>query len=209
MRWVMTLAPTPPLIPGVPPITGRRVVDFGAAGRRETFLYNLPETHSIHSILGVPTVSARFGTSPGIWNGAMALLARTVPREKLQQQSSALAMARMMEPLVRLVDAAVGERTAMRVDVEFGAGNVISGRFVHNSLAASVGACLGAFALDLLATSDKVSPGARFPEEAGALVDARLLLQRASQGCLEFTLGKASWQLESKATQLGFGLYFE
>ena len=41
----------------------------------QVFLLNLPEVSAAHSHLGVPTVTARFGTAPGIWNGAMAAVA--------------------------------------------------------------------------------------------------------------------------------------
>ena len=46
---------------------------------RQVFLYNLPEVATCHETLGIPSVSARFGTSPGIWNGAMWLLSK-LPR---------------------------------------------------------------------------------------------------------------------------------
>ena len=55
------------------PATQRKVVDFGKkCGKREVFLYNLPEVASAREVWGAETVKARFGTSPGLWNGAMA-----------------------------------------------------------------------------------------------------------------------------------------
>lgn len=191
----------------MPPVSGRRVIDFGPkGGRRETFLYALPEVMMAHTSLGVPNVAARFGTSPGIWNGALAAMATIVPRSVLQDPQAALGMARALDPLVRAVDSLVGETTAMRVDLEMSSGTKSSGRFVHRRLSQAVGNCVAAFARDLLEHRDS-DPGVWYPEDG--VVDAPLLLQRASVGTLEYVNGKASWQLESKATQLGFGLYLE
>ena len=48
------------------PATQRKVVDFGKkCGKREVFIYNLPETASGREVFGAETVKARFGTSPG------------------------------------------------------------------------------------------------------------------------------------------------
>lgn len=49
-------------------------------GRRSVYLYQLPEVGSTHRTLGVPNVSARFGTDPEFWNWAMVLMARLVPK---------------------------------------------------------------------------------------------------------------------------------
>ena len=65
----------------MPPITEPRTVDFGIGiGKRQCFLYNLPETESCHVNLRVPSVSARFGTAPFFWNWAMWLTARLSPK---------------------------------------------------------------------------------------------------------------------------------
>jgi hypothetical protein len=40
----------------------------------------LPEVRSTHEVLGVPSVSARFGTYPQIWNIAMGTIATLVPK---------------------------------------------------------------------------------------------------------------------------------
>jgi hypothetical protein len=56
-------------------------------GRKGVYLYNLPEVSSAVRCLGVPGVSARFGTDPFIWNWAMWLIARAVPRSFLQDRS--------------------------------------------------------------------------------------------------------------------------
>ena len=57
------------------------MVDFGIGiGKRQCFLYNLPETASCHVNLRVPSVSARFGTAPWFWNVAMWLTARLAPK---------------------------------------------------------------------------------------------------------------------------------
>lgn len=65
----------------LPPVSNRRVVDFGkGVGKRSVYLYSLPEVSSGHDVFGVPNISARFGTSPEVWNWAMVALARFVPR---------------------------------------------------------------------------------------------------------------------------------
>ena len=65
----------------MPPISEPRTVDFGpGVGRRGCYLYNLPETESCFANLGVPSVSARFGTAPFFWNWAMWLTARLAPQ---------------------------------------------------------------------------------------------------------------------------------
>ena len=178
-------------------------------GKRETFLYNLPEVATTHAVLGAPNVSARFGTSPGVWNGAMALMARLLPRDTLQNRDAALAMARAVEPLVRLVDGAVGELTAMRVDADLASGAAVTSLFTHKRLSVSVGNCVAAFARDLLEhpTSAATPAGVFYPEEEGALGDAAALLKRAAEGTSNFQENRASWQLESKTVQLGFGMY--
>ena len=188
-----------------------RFLTAQGVGKRETFLYNLPEVATTHAVLGAPNVSARFGTSPGVWNGAMALMARLLPRETLQNRDSALAMARAVEPLVRLVDGAVGELTAMRVDADLANGAAVSSLFTHKRLSVSVGHCVAAFARDLLEhPAGAATPaGVFFPEEEGALGDAAGLLKRAATGTSNFQENRASWQLESKSIQLGFGLYWD
>ena len=93
------------------PASSRKVVDFGkGVGKREIFLYNLPEVESTHKIFDVPTVKARFGTSPGIWNTAMVGMARLLPSDILENKELMQQGASALMPLVKLVDAAVGEK---------------------------------------------------------------------------------------------------
>jgi len=40
---------------------------------------NLPEVKSAHEILGVPSVSARFGTAPFFWNWGMEAMTKLFP----------------------------------------------------------------------------------------------------------------------------------
>lgn len=40
---------------------------------------NLPEVRSAHEILGVPSVSARFGTAPFFWNWGMEVMTKLLP----------------------------------------------------------------------------------------------------------------------------------
>ncbi|CAI5508351.1 unnamed protein product, partial [Closterium sp. Naga37s-1] len=109
-RCGASLAPCPPPLPSPPflSVPGQRLqlpaysrqhlVDFGpGVGERTTYLLNLPEVVSAHEVLGVPTVWARFGTAPHMWNWGMHLLQALLPqaeaipvgqREKLLQRAT-------------------------------------------------------------------------------------------------------------------------
>lgn len=67
----------------LPPVSNRRSVDFGkGVGMKSVYLYSLPEVASGHEVFGVPNISARFGTSPEIWNWAMVAMAKLVPQSR-------------------------------------------------------------------------------------------------------------------------------
>jgi len=62
------------------PYSGALNIDFGKGVRKKNvYLLNLPEVRSAFKILGVPTVSARFGTSPFFWNWGMQAFANFLP----------------------------------------------------------------------------------------------------------------------------------
>lgn len=65
----------------------------------------------------------------------------------------------------------------------------------------------GAFALAVLEGSTQ--PGVWFPEEPqGIAIEAReLLLQRASQGTINFVMHKAPWMVETNPKEVGLGIY--
>ena len=115
-------------------------------------------------------------------------------------------LVKLVDPLVRAVDSAVGEKVAMLVEVEFNDGKIAAGLFVHEYLSQSVGISTAAFARSMLAGG--TSPGVWFPEEQGALSDRRALLQMASEGTSQFILNKPLWEIESERVQLGFGMYW-
>jgi hypothetical protein len=190
----------------LPAVSNLRVVDFGpGVGRRSLFLYSLPEVASGRAVFDVPSISARFGTAPDIWNWGMWVLARVVPRGLLSDPGFVASIARLADPIVRAVDGFVGEQVAMLVEVETTDGKVAAGLFVHPKLSESVGICISAFARCMLA--DQTSPGVHFPEERGALKDRRVLLTMAAQGTSRFLLNKPVWQIESEPKQLGMGMY--
>jgi len=190
------------------PATQRKVVDFGKkCGKREVFMYNLPETRSAREVFGAETVKTRFGTSPGVWNLAMAVMSAVVPKEALLNRETASTLAKLTAPLVRLVDKIVGERTAMRVDVKLKNGKLAGGIFNHPKLKEAVGNGTAAFASAILRGETK--PGVWYPEEPEAVADRAALLAAASQGCDNFVINQAAWMLESKPINLGFGLYLD
>lgn len=190
------------------PATQRKVVDFGKkCGKREVFMYNLPETRSAREVFGAETVKTRFGTSPGVWNLAMAAMSAVVPKEALANRETAATLAKLTAPLVRAVDALVGERTAMRVDVKLKNGKLAGGIFNHPRLRDAVGDGTAAFASAIL--RGETRPGVWYPEEPEAVADRAALLAAASQGCDNFVINQAAWMLESKPINLGFGLYLD
>ena len=190
------------------PATQRKVVDFGKkCGKREVFMYNLPETRSAREVFGAETVKTRFGTSPGVWNLAMSMMSAVVPKEALLNRETAATLAKLTAPLVRLVDTVVGERTAMRVDVKLKNGKLAGGIFNHPKLKEAVGNGTAAFASAILRGETK--PGVWYPEEPEAVADRAALLAAASQGCDNFVINQAAWMLESKPINLGFGLYLD
>ena len=197
----------------LPPISNRSVADFGfPIGKRETYVYNLPEVVSLFRVYGVPNVVARFGTSPGVWNSLMALMASALPRELLQSREFAARLAGLSSPLVRAVDALVGQRVCMRVDAEQSAGpgsapKLLSSLYTAERLSDAVGVCTAAFAVELLEGGVGAKPGVFYPEEAA--LDRSRLLQRASQGTLRFEQGRGGWQIDSKTKQVAFGFYID
>jgi len=189
------------------PASQRKVVDFGqGVGKREVFLYNLPEVASTREALGAETVKARFGTSPGLWNGAMVAIANLIPKPLLENQEAMKALATVSAPIVRSVDAMVGETTSIRVEVKLKDGKQAVSLYTHPRLSECVGTCTAAFASAML--EGECALGVWYPEEAGAIADRNKLFERAKEGTSVFLLNQASWMVESKAINLGFGLYW-
>ncbi|KAI3822494.1 hypothetical protein L1987_10084 [Smallanthus sonchifolius] len=156
------------------PYSGMVNIDFGKGiGKKYVYLLNLPEVTSTHEILGVPTVSARFGTAPFFWNWAMDAMTRFLPSEVLRDRNRVQEMVRLFDPVVRVMDGYAGERVSLRED----------GRQL-------TGYSTAAFALAALEGSTQ--PGVWFPEEPeGIAIEAReLLLERAAQGTINFVMHK-------------------
>uniref|UniRef100_A0A453KB16 Saccharopine dehydrogenase-like C-terminal domain-containing protein n=1 Tax=Aegilops tauschii subsp. strangulata TaxID=200361 RepID=A0A453KB16_AEGTS len=173
------------------PYSGARNIDFGKGiGKKYVYLMNLPEVKSTHKNLGLPTVHALFGSDPFIWNWGMETFANFLPSDLLRDKNVTLKFAECVDPFIRVIDGIVGERVAMRIDLESSNGHTTTGLFAHNNLSVSVGYAAAAFALAVLEGSTK--PGVWFPEEPeGIAIDARkLLLRRASRGVTNFTMNK-------------------
>ncbi|XP_075520138.1 uncharacterized protein LOC142553634 [Primulina tabacum] len=190
------------------PYSGMLNINFGLGiGKKDVFLLHLPEVRSIHEVLGVPTVSARFGTSPFFWNWGMVAMTNLLPPESLRDKSKVQQLVQLFDPLVRAVDAFAGEKVSMRVDLECSKGYHRIGIFSHRKLSVSVGFSTAAFVLAILEGSTR--PGVWFPEEPeGIAVEARkTLLNRAAQGTVNFVMNKAPWMVETDPKELGFGIY--
>ncbi|KAL9248348.1 hypothetical protein vseg_021680 [Gypsophila vaccaria] len=190
------------------PYSGMVNVDFGREIRKkDVFLLNLPEVRSTHEVLGIPTVSARFGTAPFFWNWGMSIMTNLLSPEFLKDKSKVQQLVDLFDPVVRAVDGIAGERVSMRVDLECSDGRSTVGIFSHKRLSVSVGISTAAFVLAVLEGSTQ--PGVWFPEEPqGIAVEARkVLLERASQGTFNFAMNKSPWMVESNPKELGLGIY--
>ena len=191
----------------VRPASNREVIDFGTGvGKREVFLYNLPEVTTCQELYDVPTVTARCGTSPGVYNGALQLVAR-LPRLLLESREFAGGLAQLALAPVRATDGLVGETASVRVDVEFSNKTVQSGVFVHAHAASAAGAAAAGFCRAVL--NGETAPGVWFPEEEGAVEDVAGFLEFAREGADRLDLCQPPWKVDSNATQLGMGLYWE
>ncbi|KAL3580045.1 hypothetical protein D5086_017880 [Populus alba] len=147
------------------PYSGMLNIDFGKGiGKRDVYLLNLPEVRSAHDVLGIPTVSARFGTAPFFWNWGMSAMTNLLSPEFLKDRTKVQQLVQLFDPLVRAVDGIAGERVSMRVDLECTDGRHTLGLFSHRKLSISVGNATAAFALAILEGSTQ--PGVWFPEEA-------------------------------------------
>lgn len=191
------------------PYSGMLNVDFGKGiGKRDVYLLNLPEVRTAYEILGIPSVSARFGTAPFFWNWGMEVMTALLPPEFLRDRNKVQNLVKLFDPLVRAVDGIAGERVSMRVDLECSNGRSTLGIFSHRRLSVSVGMATAAFALAVLEGSTQ--PGVWFPEEPqGIAIGAReTLLQRASQGAFSFIMNKPPWMVETDPKEVGLGIYF-
>ncbi|KAJ1274117.1 hypothetical protein BS78_05G038200 [Paspalum vaginatum] len=190
------------------PYSGALSIDFGKGVRKKNvYLLNLPEVKSAFKILGVPTVSARFGTAPFFWNWGMQAFANFLPVEFLRDKNKVQKLVESVDPLVRAVDGIAGERVSMRVDLDCSNGRNTIGLFTHKKLSVSVGFATAAFALAVL--EGNTQPGVWFPEEPeGIPMEAReLLLERASEGTSNFVMNKPSWMVETDPKEVGLGIY--
>nr|CBX25274.1 hypothetical_protein [Oryza brachyantha] len=102
------------------PYSGALSIDFGKGARKkDVYLLNLPEVKSAYKVLGVPTVSARFGTAPFFWNWGMQAFANFLPVEFLRDKNKVLKLVKFVDPFVRAIDGIAGERVSMRVSNYF------------------------------------------------------------------------------------------
>uniref|UniRef100_A0A0E0F974 Saccharopine dehydrogenase NADP binding domain-containing protein n=1 Tax=Oryza meridionalis TaxID=40149 RepID=A0A0E0F974_9ORYZ len=174
------------------PYSGALSIDFGKGVRKkDVYLLNLPEVKSVYKVLGVPTVSARFGTAPFFWNWGMQAFANFLPIEFLRDRNKVKKLVEFVDPFVRVIDGIAGERVSMRVDLDCTNGKNTIGLFSHRKLSVSVGYAIAAFALAVLEGSTQ--PGVWFPEELEgiAIKSRKVLLERASQGTTIFVMNNA------------------
>ncbi|KAA3458916.1 Saccharopine dehydrogenase isoform 2 [Gossypium australe] len=160
------------------PFTGMLNVDFGKGiGKRDVYLLNLPEVRSAHEVLEVPTVSARFGTAPFVWNWGMEAMTNLLPAEFLRDRSKVQQLVELFDPLVRAVDGiAVGNATA-------------------------------AFAVAILEGSTQPGVWFPEEPEGIAVEAREELLKRAAEGAIAFVMNKPPWMVETDPKELGLGIY--
>jgi len=173
-------------------------INFGnIIGNRDVAPLNLLETASVHDVLGVGSVTSRFGTAPNFWNallGAMAQLPSSLlANEDIMRKLSVFSM-----PIVRVVDAFAGATNSMRCDVtcpddpELLRATAIYG---HDNLEPCVGECVVAFLCAVLGGS--VPPGVWFPEQAME-DDSSAVLSLASVGAHTTTVQARGLELDTR-----------
>lgn len=136
-------------------------------------------------VLKIPSVSARFGTSPLIWNWGMWLLARAAPASLLTNREAVKAFVAVVDPIVRATDSFAGEAVGMRVELQLSNGKEAVGLFVHKYLSEVVGSSVAGFADAVLGGCTE--PGVWYPEERGALNSGRAR-QQVRRSSLSFLL---------------------
>ena len=192
----------------VPAMDGQRGVDFGKkVGRRSVHLLNLPEVRSVHETLGVPSVSARFGTND-LWNIGMVLVSK-LPASLLSNRDAVAGMAKALDPFVRAFDGLAGELTSIRVDMESRKGIKSSSVASFASLVQSVGSCTALFVWPLL--DEGVAPGVWFPEEEGGMsAESRAAyLDAVADNAINCQLKQSPWKIDGASKQLAMGLYVD
>ncbi|RYR69640.1 hypothetical protein Ahy_A03g016191 [Arachis hypogaea] len=190
------------------PYSGKLNVDFEKGiGKRDVYLMNLPEVRCAYENLGVPTVSARFGSAPFFWNWGMENLTKVLPLEFLRDRSKVGRLVELFGPLIEAVDGIVGEHISMRVDLECASDRSRVAIFSHRKLSTAAGIATAAFALAILEGSTE--PGVWFPDEVqGLAIEAReVLLKRASQGTFNFVMNRSPWTIETNPKEHGLGIY--
>ncbi|XP_015952745.1 uncharacterized protein LOC107477273 [Arachis duranensis] len=201
------------------PYSGKLNVDFEKGiGKRDVYLMNLPEVRCAYENLGVPTVSARFGSAPFFWNWGMENLTKVLPLEFLRDRSKVGRLVELFGPLIEAVDGIVGEHISMRVDLECASDRSRVAIFSHRKLSTAAGIATAAFALAILEGSTE--PGVWFPDEVciiaftvfsfffGVAIEAReVLLKRASQGTFNFVMNRSPWTIETNPKEHGLGIY--
>lgn len=89
------------------PASDFRTVDFGpGVGPRQIFRMNLLEAYSCFRTLGVPNCATSFGTAPDVWNYLLKGMT-FLPKSLLRDRAAMQVLARVSEPLVRVVDTLV------------------------------------------------------------------------------------------------------
>lgn len=158
--------------------TGGVATEFLApVGRRTCYSIELPETTSCYEIYKIPNISARFATSPGVWNHATRWTC-TLLKPWLSHRQRVASFVTLLLPLIRVIDRFVGAAIAMDVAVESADGQIQRLRYVHASTMESIAQAVTAQAEELLL--GRVSAGVHFPEEA--IRDKERHLQRAAVG---------------------------
>jgi len=174
------------------PLSLQKQVDFGEKiGRRRTMILNLPEVLSAHAVLGVPNVSAFFGTAPDFWNLLLLAMVKLVPASLLGDRDFATKFAAISLPINRAVDAVVGSAAGIRIDVK-DESNETQRRALWTGkyLSQAVGLCTAAMAVELLEIQGELPAGVWFPEEVTlrSLASEKRFLARASKGAMEWQL---------------------
>lgn len=93
-----------------------RIAFPAPVGTRSTYYFDLPETHTCHRALAIPSVSARFATAPDLWNTATRLLIQYAPWV-LHDTAWINRLIWWSGPYIKAADWLVGESLAMHIVV--------------------------------------------------------------------------------------------
>lgn len=174
--------------------TDTTIRDFGKGiGEREVVRLNLIECESCHVTSQVPNVSTYFGTAPKFWNFLFKVMAQVIPQALLKDKTFTTNLALISLPMVRLIDAFVGSRNAIRIQVTNKQKETFTGILSHEDLEKVVGDSIASFAHQLMMKPGEemsIAPGVYFPEEVSDVRLRKNILNDIGSDAITYSITK-------------------